>query len=386
MKKLLKRLLIGSISFFSIFFIVSCSAKNNETTNLDFYLSSDGTYGVSAGDSKDLKEINIPSIHNGEPVTIISNFGFSGCTNLTSIKIPNSITIIDNNAFMGCENLTSIEIPESVTSIGKSAFSFCSNLNFNEYNNGLYLGNNENPYLALIDVNDRNVNSFEINQQTKIISEYAFLDYNNLTSITIPNGIKTIPGYIFSSCKNLNYNEYNNGLYLGNSNNPYLILRGMKDKIVTSFDIHKQTKIIVDSAFYNCSNLTNVTIPEGVESIGYFGFYNCSSLESISIPNTVTIIGELAFSNCSNLKTITMSNNVKRIDISTFYECSNLAKVYYKGKSPYSDVIKYIGFNNQNLTNAAWYYFTSNGSSETASGNWWYYDTDGVTIIEKIVA
>ncbi len=40
---------------------------------------------------------------------------------------------------------------------------------------------------------------------------------------------------------------------------------------------------------------------------------------------------------------------------------------------------------NEPLISATWYYFTSNGASETAQGNWWYYDTDGTTIIENVV-
>ena len=45
----------------------------------------------------------------------------------------------------------------------------------------------------------------------------------------------------------------------------------------------------------------------------------------------------------------------------------------------------YIDSNNNKLQNATRYYLTVNGASETASGNWWYYDTDGKTIIEKVV-
>ncbi len=62
--------------------------------------------------------------------------------------------------------------------------------------------------------------------------------------------------------------------------------------------------IIGDSAFYNCSSLTSITIPDGVTSIGYEAFYNCSSLTSIIIPDSVTSIGGYAFEDCSSLTEI----------------------------------------------------------------------------------
>ena len=57
------------------------------------------------------------------------------------------------------------------------------------------------------------------------------------------------------------------------------------------------------SAFYHCTSLTSVTIPNSVTSIGDYTFYDCSSLTSITIPNSVTSIGDLAFEDCP-IKTI----------------------------------------------------------------------------------
>ena len=54
---------------------------------------------------------------------------------------------------------------------------------------------------------------------------------------------------------------------------------------------------IGDSAFYECSSLTSVTIPNSVTSIGYYAFYGCSSLTSVTIPDSVTSIGSGAFEN-----------------------------------------------------------------------------------------
>ena len=72
-------------------------------------------------------------------------------------------------------------------------------------------------------------------------------------------------------------------------------------------------------AFWNCSGLTSITIPNSVTSIGGYAFRNCSGLTSITIPNSVTTIGNSAFSGCSGLTSITIPNSVTRIGSSAFY-------------------------------------------------------------------
>ena len=80
-------------------------------------------------------------------------------------------------------------------------------------------------------------------------------------------------------------------------------------------------------AFYNCSSLTSVTIPESVTTIGYYAFYNCSSLTSVTIPDNVTTIGEGAFSNCSNLTSVTIPDSVTTIGQDAFSNCRSLTSV-----------------------------------------------------------
>ena len=93
---------------------------------------------------------------------------------------------------------------------------------------------------------------------------------------------------------------------------------------------------IGESAFYKCSSLTSVTIPNNVTSIGGYAFYNCSSLTSVTIPNNVTSIGGYAFYNCSSLTSVTIPNSVTNIGGSAFSGCSSLCTIIVDGEKPAS--------------------------------------------------
>ena len=113
------------------------------------------------------------------------------------------------------------------------------------------------------------------------INDYAFKDCSSLTSVTIPNTVKSIGKDAFRQCSSLT------SVTIGNS--------------VTS---------IGDYAFQGCSSLTSVTIGESVTSIGTRAFYSCSSLTSVTIPNSVTKIWGEAFIECTSLTKVYIDSHV----------------------------------------------------------------------------
>ena len=96
---------------------------------------------------------------------------------------------------------------------------------------------------------------------------------------------------------------------------------------LTSVTIGNSVTSIGNSAFEGCSGLTSITIPNSVTSIGHFAFIGCNALTSITIPNSVTSIGDNAFSGCSGLTSVTIGNSVTSIGSYAFYNCSSLTSV-----------------------------------------------------------
>jgi hypothetical protein len=266
-------------------------------------------------------------------VTSIGYYAFKDSYGLKTVIIPNSVMSIGNRAFINCSDLTSVTIPNSVTNIGVSAFGNCGNLQYNEYDNGYYIGNDDNPYVCLIKAKptDTILTSCEINSNCKVIynnafedcysllsieipnsvtsiGERAFYRCGSLTKVTIPNSVTSIGIMAFIGCSNqLQYNEYDNCCYLGNDDNPYLCLMKTISDNITSCEINSNCKIIYGSGSWEWNykggleSLTSVEIPNSVTSISGCAFYNCNGLTTIEIPSSVTSIGWGAFNGCNNL-------------------------------------------------------------------------------------
>ena len=107
---------------------------------------------------------------------------------------------------------------------------------------------------------------------------------------------------------------------------PYLRIEGravvgVKDRLIETAEIPTWVTIIRNSAFENCTRLTDITLHENVKTIGKRAFYNCHNLTHVEFPNSLENIGVGAFYNCRGLNSLEFPDSLKSIEDWAFYNC-----------------------------------------------------------------
>ena len=153
------------------------------------------------------------------------------------------------------------------------------------------------------------------------IGESAFSGCTSLTSITLPNSVKSIGVSAFYGCAGLK------SITLPDSVKSTGVCAFAGCTGLTSITLPDGLISIGSSAFEGCSGLTSITIPDSVKRIREFAFNCCTGLISITIGNSVTYIDEGAFQGCTSLKNITLPNSVTYIGEAAFARCTGLTSI-----------------------------------------------------------
>jgi len=273
-------------------------------TNIEIFNGGHSAIDSNTEGSIDLKEVWSESGGKGihYKVTRIGNGAFYKCSGLTSVVIPNSVTSIGNSAFNGCSGLTSVTIPNSVTSIGSGSFDGTTWYD-NQPDGVVYAGKVAYKYKGTMPANT----SITLKEGTVIIASRAFYRCTGLTSISIPNSVTTIGDQAFYHCNGLtsitipiSLTLIEPEVFIGCTGLTKVIVKDIAAWCNISFG---DNPLSYAHHLYSDENteITELTIPNGVTSIKDRTFYKCSGLTSVVIPNSVTSIGYSAFYGCSGL-------------------------------------------------------------------------------------
>ena len=310
---------------------------------LEYELTSDGNaYAVKGAGTFTGSELNIPSEHDGKPVTSILRRAFTDSTGITSICIPDTITTIEEESFNNYCELSNIYFEGNIVS-------WCNvngleNLPLYQTFRKLYFKGKELKGILTIPKEATIINAAAFaacDEITEVVIAEgitkiglgAFIGCNKLTNVTINKGITHIEEYAFTSCENLAKIDYIGDLAswckidglvnIPDTANLYIDGKEIAGKLVLPDTVTE----IKNGAFFSRSKLTSVTIPDSVTSIGNNAFYNCLRITTVKIGNSAASIGSGAFLNCINLISVTIGDNVTNIGDSAFGFCAKLTNI-----------------------------------------------------------
>lgn len=256
--------------------------------------------GVEYMDTSNVRKIVMP-----DTVTYIGESAFADSSDgvpLEEVVLSKNLKTIGPWAFSGCFELKSIDIPESVNEIENGAFSGCYSLK-----------------------------NFNVSQNTNF-------------------GDRVFGENMWSSIKALS-DDYNTWLYDDNASD-FFVWNGC----LFAYRGSSKTPIIPsgvcgigDKVFEN-SDITGVTIPEGVRYINNGAFKECTSLKSVKFPNSLKRIGSVAFSGCTSLSSVTFGSGLKSIEYYGFSDCESLKKVVLPEGLEKLDGAFYECYNLENIT------------------------------------
>ena len=263
---------------------------------------------------------------------------------ITTVVVNSGITYLGNNVFNNFENLVNATLPESVTSVGTNVFRYCKKLE------ALTLPNKLQAIGAYMFYGCRKLNNILIPESVTQISDNAFLDCSAFTTFNVPKNVRTIGADLWLGCTSLAFITVDkDNAYFENDSNGVLYDKGKSTlifyppaSVLESYQIPYSVKKVEDSAFYNCDNLTEISLPN-VTTIGDGAFFDCGNLTEISLPN-VTMICDAAFFKCYNLTEISLPN-VTTIGDSAFSDCGNLTEISLPNVTTIGDsAFSYCGY------------------------------------------
>lgn len=230
----------------------------------------------------DKTELTLPDSYKGESYEIF-NYAFYWNIKLTSVTVPDAVTKIGDGAFERCMGLESITMPQGLTGIGANAFAWCTGLASITIPEGVTaIGDS-----AFEDCH--HIESVVIPEGVVSIGQRAFWHCVSLNKLSIPTTLTDMGGYAFCGCDKLeeiyitDLVAWCNMTFGEDSIDPFTgsYKLYLNDKQVTELVIPDGVKSLPDFVFLGCTELKSVTISKDVKVIGKEAFFHCINLTDV---------------------------------------------------------------------------------------------------------
>lgn len=306
--------------------------------------------GRSAFEGTNLIKVDIPA-----SVTSIGAGAFQACEKLTKVVMPPSLTHIDNHAFFDCINLESVNIPDKVVTIKFFAFYNCKELK--EVTIGSSVESIEGEVFNYCDKLERII--VKATNPPVCGKNYAFNTVDKETCrLVVPResadlyktafewkdfvNVETLAG--MGKCgDNLDWVLYDTGeLVITGDGAMYDYVYEDKrakwdNELVKTVRIEGAVTNIGDHAFDECSNMTDIKMPNTITKIGSIAFSSCYALTDMSLPNTVTTLGSWAYSHCRSLTKVYIPKSLTDIGNWALIGCENVTSMEVEQGNPVFD-------------------------------------------------
>lgn len=293
------KVIVAILALFLIAFavLIIVTATMPDANRLNYTEKADGTLEVAEikNTYKDgwfcRDSLIVPEEVKGKKVTSVARLDSA---KLQEIVLPDSVTEIKEEAFAGCSSLREITLGDTLQTVGDGAWKNCPSLH----------------------------------------------------KLLLPQSIQTFGKAVFEGTP-IEYNTVGGMNYVGNEENPYLVLVGAEETLSVA-RVHEETKVaakacfegsgiadadmgnlthLPEDLFAGCRDLIRADISAATE-LGAHCFEQCANLTDVVFCERLSVIGERAFSGCGKLKSVTIGSGVKKIGDRTFAGCDGLKEVH----------------------------------------------------------
>ena len=282
----------------------------------------------------------------------IGGSSFEGCTGLKEVSIPGSINVISINAFKNCKNLISvvseIEYPSSIDNNVFEGISSAAILKVPKGTKSVYrslTGWDQFANVVEVGVTDVDFSFGGINYRKTSGNEVEVASADdNVVEIEIPetivNGgvtyrVTAIGERAFDGRSDISYLSIPTSItsigkyaFIDCGNNVKVNISSIEAWCKVKLGNEHSSPLSSAKAFYSeGKEIKDLVIPNGIESISNFVFYQCRSITSLTIPGSVKTIGSSAFEDCIGLTSLSLSEGLEKIGGSSFEGCSGLSSI-----------------------------------------------------------